>query len=432
MNLPDPYRLLTAALLLAFALPGAQELSPVPLQGPTMKNSEGSSHISGQIESKNVPLLTLPEDTTLQEFAASADLSAYALVYTRMKVKAHMEGKHKKLQSNATVVHNGTVVGTYPDVIPFSLRMSPDGASVAFGVVQWKTWNLPIYWFVRDGDRFESTGHYTEDVEFRNLAVPWFSPDGGRVAYLIAVKNKRRVMVDEKSVFVSQHARLENPWSPDGQQLALITLKNGQERLVVDGASAAAAGSIRLVEAPDTYVAQDEEGATFFIEGSACVTGREFHSVAASPSGGRFALSMSDHDGNLKVLHLEAPCKTLETWHGGSWKAVEILTLSPDGKRVFFVARRADGSAETSMPEKTMWACGKDVVYKSVTMAADPDGTAWIVAHQNKHGLCLNGKLLGTWSRIETPLAFPGNGKGLRFYAWKNRGLYLEKTAPLK
>jgi hypothetical protein len=432
MSFRSPYRRLTAALFMACIFLFVQKLSgvpPVSLQAPVQGGGLGSQAVPGKLVQDTAPLFQLPADTAIQEFAAASDLSSYALVYNRMKVKAHMEGKPKKLQNNATVVHDGAVVGTYPDVVPFSLRLSPDGSSVAFGVVQWKTWNLPVYWFVRDGDRFDGTGHYLEDVEFQGLAVPWFSPDGGRLAYMMAVKGKRRIMVNEDSVFVSQHARLENPWSPDGKHLAVISLKNGLERLVVDGASTAAARAIRIVKAPGTYVADEEAGATFFLDGSACLAGREIHRVAASPSGDRFAISMTDHDGVLKVLHLEAPCRTLETWEGEDWKEVEDLIISSDGRRVFFSARTQSGLADTPLPQHAAAACGGSIIFESVAMASEPARTAWITAHKGKHGLCLDGKPMGTWDRIETPLVFSKDGKSIAFYAWRKGCLHIEEAA---
>jgi hypothetical protein len=430
MNARCLHRCLPAALFTVCILLSVSKISGVSLPAALVKSGPGGPPAKGQISGGNVPLFKLPPDTTIQEFETTADLSAYALVYNRMKVKAHMEGKPKKLQSNATVVHNGTVVGTYPDVIPFSLELSPAGTSVAFGVVQWKTWNLPVYWIVRDGDRFESTGHYTEDVEFKGLAVPWFSPDGGRVAYMISVKKKRRIMVDEECVFSSQHARIENPWSADGKQLALVSFKNGKERLVVDGDAAAAAAALRVVVAPDTYVADDEGEAAFFIDGKACLAAREVHLAAASLSGDRFALSVTDHDGALKVLHVAAPCKTLETWQGEDWREVSDLTLSPDGKRVFFAAHGDGGPDAALLPEPADPVCGKHVLFHSVTLASEPARTAWIVAIEGKHGLCLDGRLLGTRDRIEAPMAFSTDGKSLTFYAWKKGELFLEK-APL-
>jgi hypothetical protein len=236
-------------------------------------------------------------------------------------------------------------------------------------------------------------------------------------------------MVNEDSVFVSQHARLENPWSPDGKHLAVISLKNGLERLVVDGASTAAARAIRIVKAPGTYVADEEAGATFFLDGSACLAGREIHRVAASPSGDRFAISMTDHDGVLKVLHLEAPCRTLETWEGEDWKEVEDLIISSDGRRVFFSARTQSGLADTPLPQHAAAACGGSIIFESVAMASEPARTAWITAHKGKHGLCLDGKPMGTWDRIEPPLVFSKDGKSIAFYAWRKGCLHIEEAA---
>jgi hypothetical protein len=380
---------------------------------------------------KDAALFTLPGDAALQEFTASPDLVHWALVYTGRKVSAHLEGKPKTLKANATVVHDATVVGSYPDVAPFSLRLSEGGTAVAFTVVKWRSWTVPLYWVVRNGTRFTGNGYYTEEVEFHELSHPWLSPDGSRVAYLLVLKGKRRIMVDETAIFTSKDARLTRPWSPDGKQVALIARKDGEDKLVVDGKTTASAADIRLLRAPSTYIAREGGEDALVVDGKPCARHAAIQGAVFSASGGRIALSVRDDGGRAGVLLLDETCKVVGTWGEDGWTDILSIRLSDDGKRLFYAARTASGTLTASLEGPEILGCGPDIDFDSVAITSGPpEATAWTVPEAGGQVLCIDGKPSGRWDRIELPLAFSPDGSKVLFHAWKDDVLFLA-SAPL-
>ena len=380
---------------------------------------------------KATALFTLPEDAALQEFASSPDLVHWALVYTGRKVSAHLGGKPKSLKANATVVHDAAVVGSYPDVAPFSLRLSEGGSSVAFTVVLWRSWTVPLYWIVRNGARFTGSGTYTEEVEFHELAHPWLSPDGSRVAYLLVLKGKRRVMVDESDVFTSKDARLTRPWSPDGKQVALIARKDGEDKLVVDGKTTASAADIRLLRAPSTYIAREGGEDALVVDGKPCARHAEILGAVFSASGGRIALSVRDDGGRAGIVLLDKTCQEVGAWGEDAWTDILSIRLSDDGKRLFYAARTASGALTASLDKPVILGCGPAIDFDSVAIASGSPGAAvWTVPEAGGQVLCIDGKPSGRWDRIELPLAFSADGSKVLFHAWKDDVLFLA-GAPL-
>lgn len=402
-------------------------------QAPCRVSLNSLSLISGQSFAPKAALFTLPSGSLIQEFTATRDLGGFVFVYNQSKVKAHMKGKLKKITKNATVVHNGNILGSYPDIIPFSLRISPDGHSVTFGVVLWKTWNIPIYWIVKDEEKFSLNGHYTEEIEFGGHAFPWFSPDGSKVAYMISVKDKKRIMINDKKVFMSSQARLENPWSPDGKQFALIARKNNEDKLVVDGKTTASARLIRLLSAPATYIAVDDSGHTLFIDGKKCIEAGRFHEFALSAGSSNIALSMTDGKGAMKVVVISGKCKVLKSWEqDGKCKEIRSLKISEDGKHVFFAASKGPGDGLFfPVDKKLLYGCGKEVMFDSITFGPDFSRSAWIVNGTGENILCAGGRKQGKWDRIELPLVFSKDHKTLKMYVWK-KGELSRKTVKIK
>ena len=393
------------------------------LQGRFFK----SLYFPGQIDAQKVPLSSLKDGEHVQEFVATPDLGGFAFVVGRnQQFKSDIAGKHKKTTDNAHVVHNGKLIGNYPDIIPYSLRISADGKSVSFSVVLWRTWNLPLYWIVHDGNKIGSSGHYTEDIEFNELAFPWYSPDGSKVAYLIALKKLRHVMINDKKHFSSATVSMKNPWSSDGKKIAYTVTKNNEQRLVVDGKPVFSAPEIHLLRSPDAYVASGENGETLYVENKKCLQAQAFHDIVFSKNGGGFVVSAVDEKGNWKVTLLSDGCSVEKTWKGGpDWKKISELGISENGKKVFFAARGSGGATLFTPLDKTMLqGCGGPVDYQSVTFAAGSPAAAWIVNEIGKDILCVDGKKYGKWDRIELPLVFDKKGGSVMFHAWSNCGLF--------
>jgi len=419
-----PFILHAAAACLLAAVSPAQTV-------PCGAGTGSPPHPAAKSAGEDAPLFTLPEDAALQEFAASPDLLHWALVYAGRKVNAHLEGKPETLKANATVVHDATVVGSYPDVAPFSLRLSEGGTSVAFTVVKWRSWTVPLYWVVRNGTRFTGSGTYTEEVEFHELGHPWLSPDGSRVAYLLVLKGKRRVMVDETAVFTSKDARLERPWSPDGKQVTLIARKDGEDKLVVDGKTLASAADIRLLRAPSTYIASSGGEDALIVDGKPCARHAEILGAVFSMSGDRIALSVRDDGGRAGVVLLDESCKAVGTWGEDEWTDILSIRLSDDGRHLFYAARTTSGTLAASLEGPVILGCGSDIDFDSVAISSGPPkAAAWTVPEAGGQVLCVNGKPSGRWDRIELPLVFSAGGSKVLFHAWKDDVLFLA-VAPL-
>ena len=394
---------------------------------PCLSNIPCALHIPGQIDMPKVPLSPLENGEYIQEFVATPDLGGFAFVVGKNKqFKSDMAGKHKKAADNAHVIHNGKLIGSYPDIIPYSLRISADGKSVSFSVVLWRTWNVPLYWIVKDGTRIGSSGHYTEDIEFNELAFPWYAPGGSKVAYLIALKKLRHVMIDDKKHFSSATVSMKNPWSSDGKHMACIVTKNNEQRLVVDGKPVFSASKLRLLRSPDVYIGVDESGETLYVENKKCLQASAFQDIVFSKDGDGCAVSAIDDKGKWKVTLLSGGCSVEKTWEGGSdWKDISELGISESGKKVFFAAMGSGGKTLFTPLDKTMLqGCGDPVDYQSVTFAEGSSATAWIVNEIGKDILCVDGKKYGKWDRIELPLVFDKKSGFIEFFAWSKKSLY--------
>jgi hypothetical protein len=410
----------STASLIAAQLPSpGKNVAPNGASKPTAEPGEGFP------PAKNAggPLFTLPGDASVREFTATADLGGFAFVFAGSTVKAHMNGKKK---NHSVLVHNGVNLGAYPDIMPFSLSLSPGGESVLMGVVLWRRWNMPLYWIVKDGEKLGQSGHYNEEMEFKADAPAWFSPDGGRVAYLLSIKDKKHVMIDDEEVHAGRHVVLHNPWSADGKELAFVVGNGGQDRLIAGGRTIAVADEIRLIAAPSSYTARNDDEWTLYIDGAQCMKARSFLEAVFSDDGTSLALALESSAGSIRIVHATRDCKVQETWgNERNIEKIRALSVSPDGTHIFFAAMDGNGKEFFHpLDGQVLHGCGHSVRYDSVVFAGDSSHTAWIVDGEEQDIVCLDGAHRGAWDRIETPLVFGKSTGSLTFYAWKKRSLY--------
>ena len=192
----------------------------------------------------------------------------------------------------------------------FHPRPSPDGKSIAF-----------------DSDRDGERGVYVADADGRGVrrvsgpgfaAVPSWSPDGRRLAFVRAESGRPKVwniwtvdMVSGAGARVTSH-RYGQPWGaswfPDGNRIAY----SHEDRLIVQSLSG---GPVRTFKSP--------------------VRGRLVRTPAISPDGKRIIFQVR-HDGAwLLDLTNDSMRRVLED------PSAEEFTWSPDGRRVAYHSRRS-------------------------------------------------------------------------------------------
>lgn len=192
----------------------------------------------------------------------------------------------------------------------FHPRPSPDGKSIAF-----------------DSDRDGERGVYVADADGRGVrrvsgagfaAVPSWSPDGRRLAFVRAESGRPKVwniwtvdLVSGAGTRVTSH-RYGQPWGaswfPDGNRIAY----SHEDRLIVQSLSG---GPLRTFASP--------------------VRGRLVRTPAISPDGRRIIFQVR-HDGAwLLDLTNDSMRRVLED------PSAEEFTWSPDGRRVAYHSRRS-------------------------------------------------------------------------------------------
>ncbi len=363
----------------------------------------------------------------VQQFEVTPDLKAYALVLTTKDTEGHFNSGSSPTFKNVKVIHNGKVLGSFPAIAPSSLKLSNDGRHVAFTVVTWRKWRLPLYRIIKD-DRFLSpAGHYTEEIEFSDIATPWISPDGLKVAYIISVVGKRHVMINETTIFEGSEVRLDRPWSPDGKHFTFVYRKKNRDFLVSNGTLIASGDSIRVLLSPSTYIVGEGEKERLVVGGNPCFEATSIREAVLAESG-KVAVVISNPRGFFEVIVLNEKCESVSTFGSNQrWKAIKGLRISPDGKRVSFLANASSGEVQFVGPVAgAVPPCARSVLAKSMSFAPHGKSASWIAVSGEKHNLCVNGEKMGQWDRIELPLHYEKKGVALSFFAWRDKILTKE------
>lgn len=274
--------------------------------------------------------------------------------------------------------------GCIPDMCP-GIFFSADGTRMAYAVAVGAQWAMVI-----DGKQVETA---YDDVD-----IPIFSPDGKHVAYAAKSGGQWRVIADgvagQPFAFIGTGGGLRADattmrpmYSGDSAHLLYVgkekpdpALEQYTERLVVDGQAGTAYARISDLHFTRdakhvAYIASDGKKASVVRDGQKVVTFPMISDLALSADGTRLAYAASMHGESWFAVDGEK--------RGEDYEQVRQLCFSADGRRLAYVATRnkrftlvVDGTAGpwfANIVSPAFSPGGRMVVYQALTGAKDTD-----------------------------------------------------------